>query len=424
MIRQMRWKEIKNGLRQWPLMARIWPLLRRAKAKLVKPHPKPLYDLVLQQNGLQPLDKRALLSYITHPFSISRDDPGFLRHINIWRAWELVRILNELGYVVDVVDYRDVSFVPCRSYDLFIGHGGINFEKIAQRLSDSTRKIYLSTGCYWKFWNERELARLAALRERRGLNLAPDRLIKNSEDAALLAADGVIGIGNDFTRRTYASFSPVIMTNNTALCDHYYESHVKDFEKGRQHFLYFAGGGSVHKGLDLLLEAFVGLEQHLWICCTIEEPFVETYSDALHNRSNIHLVGWTQPRSAKFYELMNTCNYVILPSCSEGQPHSVVECMNQGLVPVVTRACGLDVDGYGMLLDPCTIQEIARVVSVLSSYPAARCREMSLRARNAAVTDFSESAFRREMTKAIRQMATPGAFVRCEEMNSAHGPEN
>jgi len=397
---------IKSRLRQWPWLVSLWRLLRRTKAKLFKPRPERLYDLVLQQNESQPLTKRALLSYIVHPFSIPRDDPRFLHHINIWHAQEIVRILNQLGYIVDVVDCRDANFVPRKRYDLFIGHGGIHFEQIAQRLSDSTIKIYFSTGTYWRFHNEQELARFAALRERRGVDLPADRFIHDSEEGALLAADGIVGIGNDFTRKTYARFSPVIMLNSTSLFDDHYEPNDKDFEEGRAHFLYFAGSGPVHKGLDLLLEVFLELEQHLWICSSIDQRFAEVYSDELHNRSNIHLVGWVQPRSARFYELMNSCNYVILPSCSEGGAQSVVECMNQGLISIVSRACGLSVDGYGVILDPCSIEEIARVIPMLSSYFVTRCREMSVRARKAAITDFSEAAFCRNMTGAIQHVTS------------------
>jgi len=401
-------KSIKNRLRQWPLLVTLWRSIRytesRLRKRLFKPHPERLYDLDLREGRSELLTKRALLSYIVHPFSIPRDDPRFLRHTNISHSKEIVRILNQLGYIVDVVDYRDTGFLPRKRYDLFIGHGGINFERIAQRLPDSAAKIYFSTGCYWKFHNEQELARFAALRERRGVDLPPDRLIRNSEEGALLAADGIIGVGNGFTRQTYAAFSPVIMLNSTVLVDDMDEGHDKEFDEGKANFLYFAGAGPVHKGLDLLLEAFVGLDQHLWICSGIDQRFAEVYSDELHNCSNVHLIGWIQPRSGRFYELMNTCNWVILPSCSEGQAHSVVECMNQGLIPLVSRACGVDVDNYGVIVDPCTIEEISTVVSMLASYSAAQCREMSVRARKAAASDFSESAFADDMTNAIQHI--------------------
>jgi glycosyltransferase involved in cell wall biosynthesis len=399
-------RRVKSRLQHWPVLATPWSLLRRTKHRLFGPRPKRIYSLVLQQDVAQSPTKRALLSYLVHSFSIPRDDPRFFQHISIWRVPEIVRILNRLGYTVDVIDYRDTTFVPRRKYELFIGHGGINFEKIAQRLPSTTVKIYFSTGCYWRFHNCQEVARFTALRERRGTELSLDRFIENGEDGALLAADGVIGCGNEFTKATYADFSPVIMLNNTALLDLHYQQHAqeKDFECAKKNFLYYAGPGCVHKGLDLLLEAFLELEQDLWICTHVDRQFADVYSDALQARANIHLVGWIQPRSEEYYKVMRTCAWAILPSCSEGQAQSVVECMNQGLIPVVSPACGVDVGDYGVILDPCTVEEIARVVPVLSSYPAAQCREMGQNARRAAVRDSSEIQFNRCMIAAIQKI--------------------
>ncbi len=314
----------------------------------------------------------------------------------------MVRVLNQLGFIVDVVDYRDEGFAPSQRYDLFIGHGGINYVKIAGRLHASATKIYFSTGCYWKFHNEQELARFSALRERRGVTLPPDRLITTSEEEALLAADGIVGIGNDFTKNTYVGYSPITMINGTSLFDDHYDQHDKNFDKGREHFLYFARSGNVHKGLDLLLEAFADLRQHLWICSKIDQGFADVYSKELHDLPNIHLVSWVQERFAKFYEMMDTCNFVILPSCSEGQAQSVVKCMNQGLIPIVSSACGLAVGGYGVSLTPCTIEQIARVLPMLASTSATSCRKMSLEVRKVAALDFSESAFTYSFTEAIR----------------------
>ena len=391
-------------LQQIPYLNKVWRIASQIKKKLFVHSPKSqnecLYDLVLE--GESPHDaKKALFSYIVHPFEMSEDDPRFLSHINIWRAREMVRVLNQMGYVVDVIDYRDTDFVPHRSYDLFIGHGGINFETIAHQLPGETVKIYFSTGCYWRFHNEQELARFEALRERRDVTLPPDRLIQHSEEGALQAADGVIGMGNDFTKETYKDFSPVIMINDTALEDDHYERTDKDFIAGKNHFLYFAGGGNVHKGLDFLLEAFSELGQHLWICSRTDKEFADVYSNELYERENIHLIGWIQLRSDEFYKVMQACNYAILPSCSEGGAHSIVECMNQGLITIVSRACGLDVADYGFYIEPCTITEIKRLVKQTSHLSGDDYREMSLAARKAAINEFSESAFSNNLQEAI-----------------------
>ncbi len=376
-------------------------LKAQLKLHILRPRFKRLYDCGCA--GLPANAPRTLLSYIVHPFSISPNDPRFLRHINIWRARKIVQVLNELGYIVDVVDYRDTKFVPHRKYEVFIGHGGINFERIVERLPDSATKIYFSTGCYWRFHNGQELARFAALQERRGVNLPPDRLITHSEEGALLASDGIVGIGNDFTRQTYTGFSPVIMVNNTALIDDHYEQVQKNFEAGRSHFLYYAGEGNVHKGLDLLLDAFLQLKgEHLWICTHLDQQFEEVYSEALQNRSNIHLIGWLQARSSQYYGVMNRCNWAILPSCSEGGAQSIIECMNQGLISMVSQACGLDIGDYGVMLNPCTVEDIAEIVQGLSQRSPEWCEERSRRTRKAAVTEFSETAFLQNMNDAIQ----------------------
>lgn len=351
-----------------------------------------------------PTPRRALLSYIVHPYFIPRSDPRFLRHINIWHAHEIVRVLNRMGYIVDVIDYRDTEYNPSQPYDLFICHGGVNFKILAKKLPISTKKIYFSTGAYWKFHNEQERARLADLRQRRGVALPPDRLIGNSEEGALRLADGAFGIGNEFTRRTYAGVASVIMLNGTSLYDDRLEWCPKDYEAGRQHYLYFAGGGNVHKGLDLLLEAFTGLEQHLWIGSPIDHKFATIYAKELNHIMNIHTIGWVQPRSRQFYQLMRTCDFCILPSCSEGQSQSVVESMNQGLIPVVSRSAGVDVGDFGEWIDPCTIERIREIVQELANWPVDRCRTMSLKARDAVRGDYSEESFSANLQAALEAL--------------------
>ncbi|MFQ5890492.1 MAG: glycosyltransferase [Gemmatimonadota bacterium] len=314
----------------------------------------------------------------------------------------MARILNSLRYVVDVVDYRDTRFCPQKSYDVFIGHGGYNFESIARSLGPEATKIYFFTGCHWRFHNRRELGRLEALRQRHGAVLPPDRLVTQSEDGALMEHDSLMGVGNGYTRRTFAQFPSVYTIPGAVLPDSTVDIQRKDFLAGRRHFLFFAGPGNVHKGLDLLLDAFVMLEkEELWICTRIERTFAKVYRDALLRRRNIHVVEWIQPRSGRFYDLMERCNWTILPSCAEGVATSVLECMNQGLIPVVSEACGVDVGGSGVLLRKCTVEEIAESVGVLSGYSAQVCRKMAYAARETATTQYSREVCSRKMRAAI-----------------------
>ncbi len=388
---------------------RLWQRGRTLARRYLWPGRERFFDLDLRPpeetaGDPTPPAHRALLSYIVHPFSIPRDDPRFLRHINIWHAQEMVRALNRIGYRVDVIDYRDTRFRPERNYDLFIGHGGVNFTTIAQGLPPETRRIYLATGSYWQFHNQQEQARFEALAQRRGARLPLDRPIRGEEEAALRLAEGILGIGNEFTRRTYAAFERVEMVNGSSLDDATYDWCLKDLDAGRNHFLFFASGGNVHKGLDLVLEAFAGLEQHLWVVAPLDPAFEAIYRRELNDLPTIHRVGRVQPRSAAFYRLMRACNWCILPSCSEGQSQSVIEAMNQGLIPIVSRTAGLDVDGLGFWLEPPTVEAIRRVAQMAASLPLETCRQLSQKARAAVLDQYAEACFSPQFSAALKRL--------------------
>jgi hypothetical protein len=82
----------------------------------------------------------------------------------------------------------------------------------------------------------------------------------------------------------------------------------------------------------------------------------------------------------------------------------VLECMVQGLIPVVSEACGTDVDGCGVLVQPCTIEEIRHVVKRLSGLESGACREMSQRAYRAAVSRHSEERYTQDLASAIESI--------------------
>lgn len=400
--------EYVAGLRDWVTRSQNIALRRQAERgrvlvrRYLWPRREVLRDMVTV--GATKTAKRALLSYIVFPFFIPEDDPRYFNHINIWHARAIVHVLNKMGYAVDVIDYHDQGELPRQDYHLFIGHGGINFERICRDLPQTTPKIYFTTGSYWRFHNQQEEQRFAALEQRRGLRLPYDRYISRSEENALRLATGIIGIGNSATRQTYTDFDRVTMLDGTALFDDYLDWCPKDFTDSRQHFLFFSGPGNVHKGLDLLLEAFSDLPQHLWISTRLDARFTRMYTRELNRLENIHLLGWVRPRSLPFYQMMHRCAFIILPSCSEGQSQSAVEGINQGLIPLVSRQAGLDVGGFGAFIEPVMVDSIRSVVHTAAAYSPERCCEFSSKGRKAAQTIFSEQAFMRNFQKALEDL--------------------
>jgi hypothetical protein len=157
---------------------------------------------------------------------------------------------------VDIVNYDNRSWLPDRPYDLFIGHGGINFEQISRRLPERTARIYFSTGIYWRDLNIRVQQRAADLASRRAVALSPCRTVEYDEDYAVRNSVGIICLGNRRAVETYSEFPKVIGINNAVFLSLGRDG-GKGFRKG--------GGISVFQrareppqGLDLLLEILQG----------------------------------------------------------------------------------------------------------------------------------------------------------------------
>jgi hypothetical protein len=323
---------------------------------------KPVNELYAKTN------KKALISYLVLPLipPASKRDRSTFSNAGI--AQYIPRALNELGYSVDIINYDNREFVPDKKYDVFFGHGGINFEPVVNHLNPSCIKIYFSTGTYWEEWNRAEKIRRIALQERKGVLLPPDRLIEQDEEFANAHADGIICLGNDHAKDTYNKFPRVININNAVFPDICSISE-KNYKDGRNNFLFYNGAGNVHKGLDLLLEAFTQLKQHLYIRQTIEPEFFKIYEKELTEYSNIHIVPYLKKPSREFFSLMDTCNYVISPSCAEGQPGSIIEGMANGLIPILSKEANIDTKNFGITLKENSVDEIISIVQTVSQKP-------------------------------------------------------
>ncbi|MBN1106649.1 MAG: glycosyltransferase [Deltaproteobacteria bacterium] len=350
--------------------------------------------------------KRALLSYLVTPLlppSALRDRTAFS---NLGLAQQIPRALNELGYVVDIIRYDALDLRVSGRYDLFLGHGGINFEQISRQLSQDTKRIYFSTGVYWKEMNIRLAGRLYDLALRRGHLLHPDRKIEWSEEFATRTADGIICLGSQATVNTYAGFPLVLAINNATYPVTWPGWRAKDYDLGRDHFLFFSGPGNVHKGLDLLLEAFCGTKLHLHICQGIDPLFAGAYHHELTDFPNIHLYGHLPMRSRQFESLVDRCNWVISATCAEGQPGSVIECMGYGLIPILPESASLDIAEFGLQLNDCHVNTIQCAILEASKLSVSKCRERSRMAMDKVSAEYSPDHFIASFKSRVQRILT------------------
>ena len=358
-----------------------------------------------------------LLSYVIDPFLLKPGQPVSNAHTIHWESLQMARTFLDMGYCVDVISYRNDTFKPAKDYSFLIS-SRLNLERLAQLLNKDCVKVMHITTAHWLFHMSAQHRRLLALRERRGVSL---RLRKIAEpNWAIEHADCATILGNKFTISTYsyANKSMLSIPNSTAfICPWPSE---KDFESVRKHFLWFGSGGLVHKGLDLVLEAFAQMpEYHLTVCGPIdrEVEFKLAYFKELYQTPNIQTVGWVDVTSPKFREISNNCIGLIYPSCSEGQSGAVVTCLHAGLIPIISYESGLDVDDFGFILKTCTIEEIKTSVQMVATISSGELQSMARKGWEFARAHHTRDRFAEEYRSAVLEIKstysngkTPGEF--------------
>lgn len=350
----------------------------RLRGRLVRLHPR------------QTPRGSVLISYVITPF-LTRHPERLTGHSNYWEVQEIAAVFLKRGYLVDVVDLRNMSFVPKRKYDFVIGAGD-SIARLRPHLPESCVTIFHATESYWRFNNEAEHARLAALQKRRGVTLDPERLAP-AHESHTIANEACIIEGNGHARSTYEPKTAFVSLPLPSSHTYAFPEH-RPYASARRRFVWFGGAGPVHKGLDITLEAFSNMPEHELIVCgkiNHDSPFAEAYRKELFHTPNITLQGWVDPGSDEFKELLDSSIGVILDSCAEGCAGSVVLGMHGGLIPIVSRAAGVEIGTYGIELAGGSIEDLCAAIASLS-----REVEPALRARSRAAWEFARSRHTRE----------------------------
>ena len=320
----------------------------------------------------------ALVSYILDPYLLPEGAAPPHSHTHFWESLAIGRLLSEQGVEVDAISWQNLRFMPAVQYDFLIDVR-LNLERLAAR-TDAI-KIFHADTAHWSFNNRAQLERHRQLTRRRGVELARVKLMP--ENRALESCDHMTYLGNDFTRETYDfAGKPSTRIPVSVPCTYDWPE-SKDFERARRTFLWFGSGGLVHKGLDLVLEAFAGLpELNLVVCGPIrkEPDFEREYARELYHLHNIETLGWVDILSPQFRDVAARSGALVYPSCSEGGGTSALTCMHAGIVPVLTREASVDLsDSTGITLAPdqVSVEGIRDAAQRLSERPAEQLSEMA-----------------------------------------------
>lgn len=345
----------------------------------------------------------ALLYYKTASLT-----PGYWHdyaHTNFWEIQELVKILNQLGFWVDIVDRgAPTSWLPKDKYRLFVGIGidgsGHHYLRLADHVPSAIKVLYATSSSPHQR-NQAIEQRYRDFSNRTGVSLPTYRTVQVDINRTAAITNHIICVGNSVTKATFDSFNRPLQKIYLSTSPRLYFDTPAFYLKQPDHFFFFAGSGNILKGLDLLLETFTQLPHlHLFVATVLEPEFTGHYGALLSRSPNIHILNFMQIASRRFYDITSRCAYVILPSCTEGCATSVTSCMRRGLVPVVTRQCGIDVDDFGFYIDDLSITGLSALVTRLASLPTDMLHER-IAASYQSSCQFTQTAFSASFTHAL-----------------------
>lgn len=344
-----------------------------------------------------------LLSYRVEPFLLKPGESISNSHTNYWESLQIARTFLDMGFSVDIIDFRNKTFIPQKDYSFFIA-ARTNFVRIAKLLNkDCVKIVHLDTS-HWLFNNHASYKRALDLLKRKGVTITytSQRIVESN--LAIEYADYATILGNQFTISTYQYANKPIFRIPISTCLVYPYPEDKDYIACRKNFLWFGSGGLVHKGLDLVLDAFAEMpDYHLYVCGPIKEEsdFEKAFYKELYQTPNIHTIGWIDISSQEFIEITNKCLALIYPSCAEGQCGSVVTCMHASLIPIISYETGVDVNDFGVILNDCSIDTIKNTIKMISSQPVEKLRQMSYKAWEFARANHTRERFAEEYKKVI-----------------------
>ena len=310
-----------------------------------------------------------LLSYQIAPFIQLPWEKITDPHASYWECVEMVRLLNDLGYDVDIIDWWNSSYIPKKRYSICIDVQQ-NLERLSKYLNKDCIKIMHIVGASSKFQNIAEQNRPRNLKIRKQVMLKARRQVRINQNEKF--ADLLEGFGNKTTFQTYSYSNKHIYPIHESVTTTFEYPVDKNFDTAKFNFLWFGGGGAVHKGLDLVIEAISMMPEatlHIIGPIKIENDFMELYKKELEqkniilyqrpklNSSNNLMVG-----DKLFIDIANKCSCIIYPSCSEGTSGAVIQAMHAGLIPVITPETGIKEEAPSIIISNPTTESIRSTI--------------------------------------------------------------
>lgn len=304
-------------------------------------------------------NKKAIVIYLSDPFNNKLKN----KHTNHVECYLAAKCLHDLGYNVDVVDFDYSGTIEYSDYKVIYGFGD-QFEQSFYSNEFKGKRIVYSPGCNTVYSNKESAKKLKQFAGAKNPKLI--RATNNAWPLQKYLSDAIICLGNQFVLNTYRDDFPEMdyYSINCFPLDRPDKIEIsgKDFTKAKNNILWFGSQGTVHKGLDTalaLIERNPNLKLFVRGIDLNNEGDVLLPFKHLISTKRVDVKEYVDVKSKEFEWLMLNCAASVFPSASEGGAAALLTVMTHGgLIPIITKPCGLDVEHLGFVALSSTLNDV------------------------------------------------------------------
>ena len=157
-------------------------------------------------------------------------------------------------------------------------------------------------------------------------------------------------------------------------------------------FVWFGSTGVIHKGLDILVEAFAKLPSkrlNIYGISKQEIAMIKPYigrNTFLHEKINVM-------DNTFISEVVEKNAFIVSLSCSEGMQSGVATCMLHGLIPIVTKETGYESQNFIFEFSDYHLDSVVNTILHTSSLSIAEINRLSRLVYDYAHKNFSLISF-------------------------------
>lgn len=378
----------------------------------------PLYDFMRRNGFIEQTNlnlnlcdlsqKRVLICYVPIPnYDFSEIIHAAYAHIN-----QIIHTFIEMGYCIDVCFANDVqqyNRLSKKKYDIVFGFG----DAFKQACKDNTRALKIS------FIMENHPDAVAAKYQerldyfhKRHPNISTKTSFPRTgyfDTEQFRFSDVGILMSSRYNALNFKEFSNkglyLINSNSIFNKEFLFERNINTqcIASSRNNFLWFGSNGLIHKGLDIVIDAFKQMPELTLNCYGIGK-FEYALFDKIKapNILNCHRVNVSS--SAFISSVVMRHNFMILDSCSEGMSTAVSTCMAHGIIPIISKECGFNEASCIIQLEDNSVNGVIEAIRHTFEMTDDMILAMREECYNYARRNFSLECFDKQFKKELKEI--------------------